>query len=230
MCSIETLPNGVRIVTERIDTVRSSALGIWIGGGSREETAAVRRGPFHEHMLFKGTATRSAQDIARETDAIGGQMNAFTTKECTCFYARVLDEHLAQATDILCDMVYHSAFAQSSVETERGSSWRRSACTRTPPRRPVRRKLFGAVFQGSPLARPILGVPETLATMTGDSLKAYHHSHYRGDNTVVALAGELYRGRPGRPPPAVFRPAGGPAPAGGAGEVHPRLCGHPQAH
>ena len=121
MCSIETLPNGVRIVTERIDTVRSAALGIWIGGGSREETAAESGAAhFIEHMLFKGTQSRSAQDIARETDAIGGQMNAFTTKECTCFYARVLDEHLAQATDILFDMVYHSAFTQAAAETERG--------------------------------------------------------------------------------------------------------------
>ena len=192
MCSIETLPNGVRIVTERIDTVRSAALGIWIGGGSREETAAESGAAhFIEHMLFKGTATRSAQDIARETDAIGGQMNAFTTKECTCFYARVLDEHLAQATDILCDMVYHSAFAQSSVETERGVILEEIDMYEDTPDDLCAEKLFGAVFQGSPLARPILGVPETLATMTGDSLKAYHHSHYRGDNTVVALAGSF---------------------------------------
>ena len=192
MCSIETLPNGVRIVTERIDTVRSAALGIWIGGGSREETAAESGAAhFIEHMLFKGTATRSAQDIARETDAIGGQMNAFTIKECTCFYARVLDEHLAQATDILCDMVYHSAFAQSLVETERGVILEEIDMYEDTPDDLCAEKLFGAVFQGSPLARPILGVPETLATMTGDSLKAYHHSHYRGDNTVVALAGSF---------------------------------------
>ena len=94
MVQIETLPNGVRIVTEPMDTVRSAALGIWVGGGSREE-APSESGAAHfiEHMLFKGTQRRSAQDIARETDAIGGQMNAFTTKECTCFYGRVLDSH-----------------------------------------------------------------------------------------------------------------------------------------
>ena len=111
MVQIETLPNGVRIVTEPMDTVRSAALGIWVGGGSREE-APSESGAAHfiEHMLFKGTQRRSAQDIARETDAIGGQMNAFTTKECTCFYGRVLDSHLPQALDILFDMVYHSSF------------------------------------------------------------------------------------------------------------------------
>ena len=91
MVQIETLPNGVRLVTEAMDTVRSAALGIWVGGGSREETPEESGAAhFIEHMLFKGTQRRTAQDIARETDAIGGQMNAFTTKECTCFYGRVL--------------------------------------------------------------------------------------------------------------------------------------------
>ena len=89
MVQIETLPNGVRLVTEAMDTVRSAALGIWVGGGSREETPEESGAAhFIEHMLFKGTQRRTAQDIARETDAIGGQMNAFTTKECTCFYGR----------------------------------------------------------------------------------------------------------------------------------------------
>ena len=121
MVQIETLPNGVRLVTEAMDTVRSAALGIWVGGGSREETPEESGAAhFIEHMLFKGTQRRTAQDIARETDAIGGQMNAFTTKECTCFYGRVLDDHLPQALDILFDMVYCSSFAQEAVETERG--------------------------------------------------------------------------------------------------------------
>ena len=192
MCSIETLPNGVRIVTERIDTVRSAALGIWIGGGSREETAAESGAAhFIEHMLFKGTATRSAQDIARETDAIGGQMNAFTTKECTCFYARVLDEHLAQATDILCDMVYHSAFAQSSVETERGVILEEIGMYADDPADLVSERLFAAVFHGSPLGRPILGRKATLNKMTGAWLKDYKERHYTGDRVVVTLAGSF---------------------------------------
>lgn len=192
MTTIETLPNGVRIVTESIPTVRSAALGIWVGGGSREE-APSESGAAHfiEHMLFKGTSRRSAQDIARETDAIGGQMNAFTTKECTCFYGRVLDDHLPKALDILWDMVYNSSFAQAAVETERGVILEEIDMYEDTPDDLCAEKLFGVVFQGSSLSRPILGAPETLETMTGDFLKEYHRRHYRGDNTVVALAGSF---------------------------------------
>jgi predicted Zn-dependent peptidase len=187
---IETLPNGVRLVTEPIDTVRSAALGIWVGGGSREESAQESGAAhFIEHMLFKGTQRRSAADIARETDAIGGQLNAFTTKECTCFYARALDTHLAQALDILFDMVYHSSFAQEAVETERGVILEEIDMYEDTPDDLCAEKLFGEVFAGSPLARPILGSEETLAPMTGEFLKAFHRRHYRADNTVVALSG-----------------------------------------
>ncbi|MCF0123041.1 MAG: insulinase family protein [Ruminiclostridium sp.] len=192
MVQIEWLPNGVRIVTEHIDTVRSATLGIWVGGGSREEddweSGAAH---FIEHMLFKGTENRSAADIARETDAIGGQMNAFTTKECTCFYGRVLDTHLAQALDILWDMVYASAFTQEATETERGVILEEIDMYEDTPDDLCSEKLFAAVYRGSSLARPILGSEGTLAAMTGASLKSYHHRHYRADNTVVALAGSF---------------------------------------
>ena len=99
-------------MTEAMDTVRSAALGIWVGGGSREETPEESGAAhFIEHMLFKGTQRRTAQDIARETDAIGGQLNAFTTKECTCFYGRALNTHLREAADILCSMFFDAKFA-----------------------------------------------------------------------------------------------------------------------
>ena len=192
MVQIETLPNGVRLVTEHINTVRSAALGIWVGGGSREESDAESGAAhFIEHMLFKGTAHRSAQDIARETDAIGGQMNAFTTKECTCFYGRVLDDHLDQALDILFDMVYHSSFTQEAVETERGVIFEEIDMYEDTPDDLCAEKLAAQVFQGNPLARPILGAKDTLATMTGESLRDYHRRHYQGHNTVVALAGSF---------------------------------------
>ena len=192
MVQIETLPNGVRLVTEHINTVRSAALGIWVGGGSREEgDAESGAAHFIEHMLFKGTAHRSAQDIARETDAIGGQMNAFTTKECTCFYGRVLDDHLDQALDILFDMVYHSSFTQEAVETERGVIFEEIDMYEDTPDDLCAEKLAAQVFQGNPLARPILGAKDTLATMTGESLRDYHRRHYQGHNTVVALAGSF---------------------------------------
>lgn len=192
MVQIETLPNGVRLVTEHIQTVRSAALGIWVGGGSREEERAESGAAhFIEHMLFKGTARRTAQDIARETDAIGGQMNAFTTKECTCFYGRVLDDHLPQALDILYDMVYHSSFTQEAVETERGVILEEIDMYEDTPDDLCAEKLAAQVFQGSPLARPILGAKETLEGMTGDFLRDYHRRHYEGHNTVVALAGSF---------------------------------------
>ena len=192
MVQIETLPNGVRLVTEHIQTVRSAALGIWVGGGSREEEGAESGAAhFIEHMLFKGTARRTAQDIARETDAIGGQMNAFTTKECTCFYGRVLDDHLPQALDILYDIVYHSSFTQEAVETERGVILEEIDMYEDTPDDLCAEKLAAQVFQGSPLARPILGAKETLEGMTGDFLRDYHRRHYEGHNTVVALAGSF---------------------------------------
>ena len=192
MVQIETLPNGVRLVTEHIQTVRSAALGIWVGGGSREEEGAESGAAhFIEHMLFKGTARRTAQDIARETDAIGGQMNAFTTKECTCFYGRVLDDHLPQALDILYDMVYHSSFTQEAVEIERGVILEEIDMYEDTPDDLCAEKLAAQVFQGSPLARPILGAKETLEGMTGDFLRDSHRRHYEGHNTVVALAGSF---------------------------------------
>lgn len=192
MVQVETLSNGVRVVTERLDAVRSAALGIWVAGGSRqekpEESGAAH---FIEHMLFKGTERRSAADIAYETDAIGGQMNAFTTKECTCFYARVLDDHLPQALDILWDMVYASSFDQEAVEMERGVILEEIDMYEDTPDDLCGEKLFAAIYPDNALGRPILGRQETLDGMTGDFLKQYHHSHYRADNTVVALAGSF---------------------------------------
>lgn len=222
-CHTTTLPNGVRFYTEHVPAVSSAALGIWVGTGSREEKASENGAAhFIEHMLFKGTSTHTAREMAQRMDAIGGQMNAFTTKECTCFYGRVLDSHLPQALDILFDMVYHSSFAQEAVETERGVILEEIDMYEDTPDDLCAEKLFGAVFQGSALARPILGSAETLAPMTGEFLREYHRTHYRGDNTVVALSGsfsqeildELRRrfaalpaGAPQPVVPAVYTPA-----------------------
>lgn len=192
MVQIETLPNGVRVVTERLDAVRSAALGIWVKGGSRQETPEESGAAhFIEHMLFKGTEKRTAADIADETDAIGGQMNAFTTKECTCFYVRALDDHLPQALDILWDMVYASSFDQEAVETERGVILEEIDMYEDTPDDLCGEKLSAAVYPDNALGRPILGCRETLDGMTGAFLKEYHDKHYRADNTVVALAGSF---------------------------------------
>lgn len=185
-----SLPNGVQIMAEPIDHVRSCAIGIWVGTGSRHEKAQESGAAhFIEHMVFKGTPSRSAEDIARETDAIGGQINAFTTKECTCFYARVLDSHVEQTLDILWDMVYHSSFRQEDVETERSVILEEIGMYQDTPDDLCAERLFAAVYKGSSLARPILGKGTTLAKLTGEALRDYQKKHYKPENTVVSLAG-----------------------------------------
>ena len=187
-----TLPNGVRILTEQVPGVRSAALGIWVGTGSRHEKPGENGAAhFIEHMLFKGTETRSAARLAAEMDAIGGQINAFTTKECTCFYARVLDTHLPQATDILCDMFFHSKFDDADVETERGVIVEEIGMYEDNPEDLCAERLSAAVFKGSPLARPILGKKATLEQMSGPWLKDYMHTHYGPHRIVVTLAGRF---------------------------------------
>ena len=186
------LDNGVRLLTEPMEGMRSASLGIWVGAGSRHETAAENGAAhFIEHMVFKGTETRTAADIAQEMDAIGGQVNAFTTKENTCFYVRALDTHLSQAADVLCDMFFRSAFRQEDVETERGVILEEIGMYADNPEDMCSARLAAAVYKGSPLARPILGKPSTLEKMTGDTLRAWRDTHYRPDETVVALAGSF---------------------------------------
>lgn len=187
---IETLPNGVRILTEPIDSVRSAALGIWVATGSRNE-AASESGAAHfiEHMLFKGTHTNTAAQLAARMDAIGGQLNAFTTKECTCFYVHALDSHLMEGLDILTGMFFDSKFAQEDVETERGVVLEEIGMYRDDPSDVCSERLAAAVYQGTPLARPILGRKATLDRMTGKWLREYKRSHYVPDKVIVSLAG-----------------------------------------
>lgn len=192
MTEIKRLPNGVRIVTEKVPGVRSAALGIWVGTGSRHEKARENGAAhFIEHMVFKGTEGRSTAQLAQEMDAIGGQVNAFTTKECTCFHARVLDRHLPRAADLLCDMVFRPRFAQEDVETERGVIFEEIGMCEDNPEDLCAERLSTAVFRGSALARPILGKRSTLEKMTGDSLRTYMKEHYRPQDLVVALAGSF---------------------------------------
>ena len=187
-----TLQNGVRILTEPMAGVRSASLGFWVGAGSRHETAAENGAAhFIEHMVFKGTETRTAAGIAQEMDAIGGQVNAYTTKENTCFYVRALDTHLSQATDILCDMFFHSAFRQEDVETERGVILEEIGMYADNPEDLCSERLAATVYKGSSLARPILGKPSTLKNMTGESLRSWRDTHYRPDEIVVSLAGSF---------------------------------------
>lgn len=185
-----TLPNGVRIIFERIPYVRSVSFGIWIGTGSRFELSSENGSShFIEHMLFKGTSHRSAAQIAKDCDAIGGQVNAFTTKECTCFYGHVLDSHLSRLTDILCDMLFFSSFREEDVQNERSVIYEEIDMYEDTPDDLVTEQLFTSVFRGNALSRPVLGTKKTLADLTGERLKAYMQDNYRGDAIVAAISG-----------------------------------------
>lgn len=218
-----TLPNGAVILCLPISGVRSAALGFFVGVGSRHERVKENGAAhFIEHMVFKGTARRTAGELAREMDAIGGQVNAYTTKEHTCFYARCLDQHLDRAADLLMDMLFSSRFSQEDVETERSVILEEIGMYEDAPEDLVAERLAAAVYKNTPLARPILGKPGTLATMTGDWLRTWQAQHYCPGNLVVALAGSFTQAQvdtliqrlsaltPGPAPitrPASYRPA-----------------------
>ena len=171
MYEIITLPNGVRIACEHMDGVRSAAVGIWVGVGSRcEKRGEEGSAHFIEHMLFKGTARSSAAELAARMDAVGGQINAFTSRESTCFYARVLDTHLGEACDILTEMFFDSLFAESDAANELGVVLEEIDMYRDTPEDLVVEQLLRKVFPG-PLGRPVLGRPTALKAITGASLR-----------------------------------------------------------
>lgn len=187
------LPNGVRVVTEYVDSVRSASVGIWVGNGSRHEPEQFSGvSHFIEHMIFKGTDKRSAQHLAIAMDALGGQFNAFTTKECTCYYMRVLDTHIQAAVSILADMFLCSKFAQNDIELERGVVLEEIDMYEDTPEDVATEKLFESCFAGSSLGRPILGTAETLEAMTTETLHTYMRSNYRPADTVIAISGRFH--------------------------------------
>lgn len=192
MYDLITLPNGVRIVTQAMPGVRTAALGVFIGTGSRHETAGENGAAhFLEHMAFKATEHRSADRLAQDIDTLGGQMNAYTTKEHTCFHARCLDTHLPRVIELMCDMLFHARFLPQEVDTERGVILEEIGMYKDDPADLVYEKLAGAIYKGSSLARPILGTRRTLSAMDGDWLREYKMNHYRPDRIVVSLAGSF---------------------------------------
>lgn len=192
MYQIQTLENGLRIVTCPMEGYRSAALGIWVGAGSRQESAKDSGAThFIEHMVFKGTQRRTAEDLAQEMDAIGGQVNAFTTKECTCFHARCLDSHLPQVTDLLTDMFFHSKFDEKDVEVERGVILEEIGMYQDNPEDLTAELLYDRVYPKQALARPILGTKKSLTGMTGTFLKDYMAAHYLPGDIVLSLAGSF---------------------------------------
>jgi predicted Zn-dependent peptidase len=186
------LPSGLRIITEAIPTTRSIALGVWVGIGSRDETPAMSGAShFLEHLLFKGTHKRTALQISAEIEAVGGETNAFTTKEYTCYYARVLDDDLALAVDVLVDAVADSLIEPADVETERGVILEEIAMHEDEPGDEVHDIFTEAIFGDHPLGRLISGTEESITPMTRSQINGFYRRRYTPPNIVVAAAGNL---------------------------------------
>ncbi|BDH61192.1 peptidase M16 [Lysinibacillus sp. PLM2] len=192
MVSVYTCQNGVRIVSEAIPHVRSVSVGIWVGAGSRfEEREENGITHFIEHMLFKGTKTRTARIIAEEFDRIGGEINAFTTKENTCYYAKVLDHHGEMAVSILADMFFNSIFDPVELEKERQVVLEEILMSEDAPDDDVHEQLWQVMYPKDALGLPILGSSKTLETFTAETIRNYMTKHYYPENIVISVAGNI---------------------------------------
>ncbi len=187
-----TLPNGLTIVTENIPFVRSVAFGIWVKNGSRNEELATNGiSHFIEHMLFKGTANRTAKEIADEIDAVGGQLNAYTSKEYTCYYVRALDTHFDLVLDILADMFFNSRFDEDDINKERKVIIEEINMYEDTPEELAHDLLQYNFWKGNSLGLPILGTEETISSFNRSTFKSYFQKNYRPESTVVAVAGNF---------------------------------------
>lgn len=192
MIETYTCKNGLRIVLEEVPTVRSVTIGIWVLTGSRNETednSGISH--FLEHMFFKGTTSRNAQDIAEAFDAIGGQVNAFTSKEYTCYYARVLDTYKEYAMEVLTDMFFESTFPEDEIERERKVVMEEIKMYEDTPDDHVHDLLSQASFGNHPLGRSILGTDDHLQSFTKEELQSYKNQYYTPNNVVVSIAGNV---------------------------------------
>jgi predicted Zn-dependent peptidase len=187
---LTTLDNGARVITEPLPSVRSAAIGLWIGTGSRDEDdghAGVTH--FLEHLLFKGSKSYSAQEIAEIFDTFGGELNAATARDYTLVYARVLDEHVEKAIDVMTDMVFAPALAE--LDSEREVVLEEIAMIEDAPQELIHDLAAQAIFGGHPLGRPVLGSADVIASVTRRSVGAYHRARYTASNVVVAAAGSI---------------------------------------
>ena len=187
-----TLDNNTHILVEKVPHVRSVAVGFWVDVGSRHEDNE-NNGVSHfiEHLLFKGTERRTAKDIAETLDAVGGQLNAFTTKEYTCYYARVLDDHLDLAIDLLSDMLFNSVFAQSEIDRERNVIIEEIKMYEDSPDELVHDVFTSSIWRGHALGRPIIGTEEVIDHITRDKLLDFYHKNYKPGNLVLTVAGNI---------------------------------------
>src|SRR3954468_7076523 len=186
------LPNGLRILTEAIPAMRSVSIGVWVGIGSRDETPTLSGvSHFLEHLLFKGTKRRTALEISSQIEAVGGETNAFTAKEYTCYYARVLDADLPMAIDVVCDLVTDSVLTEADVETERGVILEEIAMHDDEPGDEVHDVFTEAVYGNHPLGRQISGTVETISSLTRRQINPFYRKRYTPPEMVIAAAGNL---------------------------------------
>ena len=184
------LPNGLRVLGERLPHLRSVSIGAWMHVGSMMETPEENGlSHFIEHMIFKGTTKRTVRQIAEEMDAVGGQLNAFTGKDCTCCYAKVIDEDIELAIDIIADMVMNATMDEKELDKERGVVLEEISMDEDSPEDLVHDLLAKAQFGTQSLGQPILGPAEQVAAYTRENLMDYKNKHYLPRETVVALAG-----------------------------------------
>ncbi len=188
----EVLPNGLTVITEKMDHIRSVSMGIWLKAGSRNEEPEVNGiSHFVEHMVFKGTTHRTAEDIAREVDSIGGHMDAFTGKETVCFNIKVLDEHLPIAVDVLSDMVLHPIFDANDIVRERGVILEEIKMDEDNPDSLVHEIFTQNFYKDHPLGMPILGTKETVRKFEQTKVQSYYRSKFVPENLVISAAGSL---------------------------------------
>jgi len=216
------LPGGLRVITESLPAVRSAAFGIWAGVGSRDEVGGhIGATHYLEHLLFKGTRRRTALDISAAMDAVGGELNAFTAKEYTCYYARVLDADLPLAIDVLSDMVTGSLLEPKDVDAERGVILEEIAMNDDDPTDTVHEAFASQLFGDTPLGRPILGSVDSINAITRDEIAAHYAAKYTPDHLVVAAAGRVDHDAVVELTRAAFEPVL----TGDAAPVKPRLAG-----
>ncbi len=189
---IFTLSNGVRVAMENLPYLRSVSVGIWVGAGCYAEDEKNNGiSHFIEHMLFKGTEKRSAMEIANCIDALGGQLNAFTAKECTCYYVNILSEHYGMAVDLLCDMILNSRLDDEDIKREKGVVCEEIAMVEDTPDDLAHEKLAKAYYGDHPLGKTILGTQETVCNITSSDMRAYMKKTYVPENIVVSVAGSF---------------------------------------
>jgi predicted Zn-dependent peptidase len=190
--TLSVMTGGLRIVTESVPGARSTSVGIWVGVGSVDETPRLAGASHYlEHLLFKGTRTRTGQQIAQSVDAVGGELNAFTSHEYTCYYAHVLGEQARLAVDVVCDVVLDARVAATDVDTERSVILEEIAMREDDPEETLADAFAAAVFAGHPVADPVIGSAASIAAMSRTQVAGYYRRRYTPDRMVVAVAGRV---------------------------------------